>query len=367
MRRILFLALIALSVATTLSLVAQNPVSAQTLKVGSKAPSLDIQDWISDDNGKYPHIKNFTPGKVYVVEFWATWCGPCLKAMPHLAELQEKYADKVQFISVTDEPLSEVSALLAEDYPGEGKTFGQLTSTYCLTSDSDGSTYEQYMTAAGLNGIPNAFIVGPTGEIEWIGHPGAIDGILSKVASGTWDREAYYEAKRQKELLLTKIEAAIDAEDIEEAFRLSQNLDELSDPQQQMQIKFMQTQLAIRVGNDEAVQFFKDTAESLKDKEGAIAAMAWMIAEMKYEGGEPAPAMIQAAEELLSKRVKSLPTPNADRKMMKGAVMDILSHLYFIQGRLDDAIANQEAAVSLNNDAELTDFLKQLKQEKASQ
>ena len=257
MRSTKFLALIALSVATTLSPVGQNSVSAQTLKVGSKAPSLDIENWISDDNGKYPHIKKFTPGNIYVVEFWATWCGPCLKTMPHLAELQEKYADKIQFISVTDEPMSEVSALLAEDYPGEGKTFGELTSTYCLTSDPDGSTEQDYMAASGSNGIPNAFVVGPTGEIEWIGHPVAIDGVLSKMTNGTWDRDAYYKAKKQKELLLTKIEAAIDAEDIEEAFQLSLNLDELSDPEKQMQVKFMQTQLAIRVGNDEAVKFFQ--------------------------------------------------------------------------------------------------------------
>ena len=361
------MALIALSAVSTLSLVGQNRASAQTLAVGSKAPSLNIENWISDGGGEYPHIKKFSPGKIYVVEFWATWCGPCLKTMPHLAELQEKYGKKVQFISVTDEPLSEVSALLAEDYPGTGKTFGELTNVYCLTSDPDGSVQQDYMEASGSSGIPNAFVVGPTSEIEWIGHPVEIDGVLKKMTNGTWDRDAYYEAKRQKEILLTKIESAIDAENIEEAFNLSLNLDELSDPDQQTQIKFMQTQLAIRVGNDKAVQFFKDTAKSLKDKDGAVAAMAWMIAEMKYEGGEPAPAMINAAEELLSQHINSFETPNADRKMMKGAVMDILSHLYFIQGRLDDAIANQEEAVTLNNDAELTDFLKQMKQEKASQ
>ena len=367
MRRLLFLALIAFSTCTTLSLVGQNTVSAQSLKVGSKAPSLDIENWISDGDAKFKHIKKFTHGKIYVVEFWATWCGPCLKAMPHLAELQEKYGDKIQFISVTDEPMSEVSALLAEDYPGEGKTFGELTNVYCLTSDPDGSTQEDYMEASGSSGIPNAFIVGPTSEIEWIGHPVAMDSVLKKMTSGSWDRDAYYEAERKKEQLLTKIEAAIDAQDIEEAFRLSQNLDELTAPEKQMQIKFMQTQLAIRVGNDEAVKFFKDTAQSLKDEDGALAAMAWMIAEMKYEGEEPAPALIKTAEDLLSQHIKTLPTPNADRKMMKGATMDILSHLYFIEGRLDDAIANQEAAVRLNNDDELTEFLAQLKQEKAAE
>jgi len=186
------------------------------------------------------------------------------------------------------------------------------------------------------------------------------------MASGKWDRDAYYEAKEKKELLITKMEAAVDAENIKEAFRLSLQLDELSEPSQQTQIAFMQTQLAIRVGDAEAVQFFKDTAEKLKEKDGGLAAMVWMIVQMKYDGEEPTPALIQTAEKLLAGQVKQLPVTNTDRQMMKGAVMDILSHLYYVQGRVDEAIANQEAAIKLNNDAELTEFLKKLKNEKAA-
>ncbi|MES2652346.1 MAG: redoxin family protein [Bacteroidota bacterium] len=42
-------------------------------------------------------------GKLVWIEFWATWCGPCLSAMPHLQKLQAKYKDKLQVITVTDE------------------------------------------------------------------------------------------------------------------------------------------------------------------------------------------------------------------------------------------------------------------------
>ena len=92
-----------------------------------------------------------------------------------------------------------------------------------------------------------------------------------------------------------------------------------------------------------------------------------MIVEMKYEGEQPAPALMTTAEQILSDHIAQLPAQNADRRMMKGAVMDILSHLYYVQDRLDDAIANQVEAVSFNNDAELTNFLKKLKTEKAAQ
>ena len=42
-------------------------------------------------------------GKLVLIEFWATWCGPCLTAMPHLKQLQKKYGERLQVITVTDE------------------------------------------------------------------------------------------------------------------------------------------------------------------------------------------------------------------------------------------------------------------------
>ena len=47
-------------------------------------------------------VKAFEPGKVYVVEFWATWCGPCLTSIPHLTELHKKNPE-ITFIGVSTE------------------------------------------------------------------------------------------------------------------------------------------------------------------------------------------------------------------------------------------------------------------------
>ena len=89
--------------------------NAQTsLAVGSPAPELDVEYWLSRGTGnRFPKVTKFEAGKVYVVEFWATWCPPCRASMPRLSELQDKYADSVQIISISDESLETVEGFSA--------------------------------------------------------------------------------------------------------------------------------------------------------------------------------------------------------------------------------------------------------------
>jgi thiol-disulfide isomerase/thioredoxin len=78
--------------------------AADELDIGSPAPALDVEHWIQDREGGFKPVTAFTPAQVSVVEFWATWCGPCIASMPHLAHLQGAYAEKgVTVISVRDE------------------------------------------------------------------------------------------------------------------------------------------------------------------------------------------------------------------------------------------------------------------------
>ncbi len=197
------------------------------LTIGAKAPALDVDHWISNGSGKYPEVTEFEPGKVYVVEFWATWCIPCIRAMPHIIGLQEEYADQgVQFISISREKLETVSGFLQQEYggPGNARTFGELTSRYSLTVDPDQSAYKSYMGASGQISIPNCFVVGKTGQLEWVGNPVLVEGPLKEVIAGTWDREAFAETFSKEQefgLVLNRIIEIGEGGDIDGAFALA--------------------------------------------------------------------------------------------------------------------------------------------------
>ena len=185
---------------------------AAGLEIGSRAPAIDVAHWFDAAAGAKP-IRGFEPGKVYVVEFWATWCGPCRESIPHLAETQKRFAGKgVTVISVSDEDVPTIEKFLAEK-SGDA-TFGDLTRTYRLATDPDGSVNADYMEAAGQSGIPTAFIVGKKGEIEWIGHPLEMDEPLTQVVAGTWDRVAAAAAMKERsavEGMFDEISALLDA------------------------------------------------------------------------------------------------------------------------------------------------------------
>jgi thiol-disulfide isomerase/thioredoxin len=154
------------------------PLNAQKLAVGADAPPLQIEKWLKGDA-----VAAFAPGKVYVVEFWATWCGPCIASMPHLTELQAEWKDKgVTIIGVTSEDpnnsLDKAAAMVETKAEGMG---------YTVAWDQGRKTNEAYMKASGQNGIPCSFLVDAKGKLAYIGHPMMLDIPLREVVAGTWD------------------------------------------------------------------------------------------------------------------------------------------------------------------------------------
>lgn len=333
------------------------------LTIGSKAPSIDIEHWVQNGDGKFAPVKEFESGKVYIIEFWATWCGPCRAAMPHISEIQDKYASRgVTVVSVSDEDLETVKGFLEEE-AGE-KTFAEITKNYCLTTDPDGSVYEDYMKAANQQGIPTAFIVGKSGQIEWIGHPMEIDQPLEQVVTDKWDRVAYAaELKETEELQARFGEELIplmQGGKMDEAVELLDKwIADSKSEKMSARLEEVKGTILLQTGDKRALEPYKKMIEKVKDDAAALNERAWLVVQLSQGGVEVSKELIEAATGAAEQGVKLEPT--------NGALLDTLAHLYDMQGLLDKAIETQKKA--LQNPGQFEDdiksFLKELEAKKA--
>jgi thiol-disulfide isomerase/thioredoxin len=173
--------------AAVLALFAATPAMGAAL--GDPAGDLKIATWVKGSP------VTLEKGKVYVVEFWATWCGPCRESIPHLTEMQKKFKDKVTFAGISTEELGEVKPFVDE-------MGGKMD--YNVGVDDKEATSKAYMEAYGQDGIPCAFIVNKDKQIAWVGHPmDKMDAVLESVVAGTYD----IKAAEQKRVEAVKIEA----------------------------------------------------------------------------------------------------------------------------------------------------------------
>ena len=149
--------------------------SAQQLQVGSPAPAIALPTWL---NGK--PVAKFDKGHVYVVEFWATWCVPCIKAMPETSKLADELKGKATFIGVNvldrkDPKTGEKEDVKSHDGRiGEWVKSNKKTLRYRVALDDEkDSMVINWLIASDPSSIaiPKVFIVGKDGKITWIGHP----------------------------------------------------------------------------------------------------------------------------------------------------------------------------------------------------
>lgn len=167
--------------------VVENAEPKITLKVGDKAPEFKVTQWFKgdpitlDDKG------------TFIVECWATWCGPCIAAFPHLSEIAKANEGKITVIGVNvweRKTMDEVK----EFVKGQGDKM-----SYHVAEDGDKIIAEKWLRAAGRNGIPCAFVVS-NGKIAWIGHPmGLEQKLLDSIMDGTFDSAAFQKTEDQKQ------------------------------------------------------------------------------------------------------------------------------------------------------------------------
>jgi thiol-disulfide isomerase/thioredoxin len=158
-------------------LAALLAVVLNAAELGEAAAPLEISTWVKGDAVDLAAVKG---KKVVVVEFWATWCGPCRVSIPHLSELQKKFEKRgVVIVGVSDEDSSKVKPFVDE----QGDKMD-----YTVALDRDRKTSAGYMERYGINGIPHAFVVDKEGRIAWHGHPmSGLERVLDQLAANTFD------------------------------------------------------------------------------------------------------------------------------------------------------------------------------------
>jgi len=307
-----------------------------TLKVGSDAPPLTIAKWVKAGP------VTLEKGKIYVVEFWATWCVPCVMSMPHLSELQDTYKDKVTFIGVTGEDqrgntLEAVEAMAQERGPGMG---------YAVAWDDADKTHDAWLRAAGIQGIPCAFVVDASGKIAHIslGYPPSLDIPLARIVAGTWDpakgpEEIKTALKRRDEILQMDRRMALDAIAVFEKdypelawapVRPSNGAAAMTMPTAKLRL------LLLTGRNEEASALGARITEKAVKYNSAMGLneVAWLIVDPEMEVKRDLELAMDAAQKAVELS-----------KGEDGAILDTLARVYYWKGDLAKAIEIQTKAV----------------------
>lgn len=320
-----------------------DEVKLPALLVGSDAPALSIEKWV-----KGSPVASFEKGKIYMVEFWATWCGPCIRSMPHITELQKKYGEKgLTVIGVTTvdprNTLEKVEKMVAD----KGETIG-----YTVAWDSGTKTKEAFFAAAEQQGIPCSFLVDADGKVAYIGHPMGIDKVLEDVVNKKHDIKALADRYRQKLINQAKSEAlqgqlgeAFQAEDWPKSLELCDSLLALGD-EELLGIAHTKFMILAKKMNDEpkAYEWARTASKGIaKDNAQLLNAFAWAIV-------DPTDGFTNKDLDL----ALSIATDaNTLEKGKDAGILDTLARVHFTKGDVQKAIEIQTSAVEFATDKKL--------------
>jgi thiol-disulfide isomerase/thioredoxin len=313
------------------------------LLVGDPAPSIQVAEWVQGQP-----LTGFQPDQVYVVEFWATWCGPCKVAIPHLNELAQRYAGKATFLGVSiweritaEKPYS-VPAFVRE--MGDKMTY-TVAADQVAESNESGPMAKRWMEAAGQTGIPTAFVVDREGKIAWIGHPMSIDRPLAEVVAGTWDRAAAAK-KHVLDLRLKSVTSKVSkevakAKKEKDLARAIQLIDEAVAKESALEATFGLDRYFLLLdaarASEAAVYGQRLVATVFAENAQALNSLAWWIVDPQAKRAQADYALAVAAAE---RAVRLSGEKDA-------SILDTLGLALFKQGQVERAIQVQEKAVAL--------------------
>lgn len=314
------------------SVFAQGDIS---LHLGDEAPALQYSKWI-----KGTPIEGFKKDGLYVMEFWATWCGPCIGSMPHLSDLADQYKDKATFISanvwekVGDKPYESALPNVIKFVDGNAKNMRFNV----IADNNEQYLFKTWLQAAGIRGIPSTFVV-HKGKIVWIGHPMKLDEVLAQIVAGNYDfaanKEAYekhVEAQAQSEAEQRKLyKPLIDAREAKDYKRMLVVIDSMQKVSPEMKANLSASKFMALLNTDQGA---------------ALAFAKQQVAENPRAGADL--ALTLSSSEGLSKelyqfgaeQLKNFPNTNS-------MVPHVQATLHAQAGDYADAAAAEQKAIEL--------------------
>ena len=322
-----------------------------TLTVGDPAPKLQVGEWVQGEP-----VREFDANHVYIVEFWATWCGPCRASIPHLNELAEKFKNK-GVIAIGQDVWEEDHSAVAPFVKKMGDKM-----TYRVTLDNGtgraGDMSDTWMKAAGQNGIPTAFVINKQGRIAWIGHPMRLtEQLLEEILAGKFDMAGFakeYEQaqqeQKQQSRLNQKLRTAMREKNWDAAEAAVAELEKTVPERARDQ--FGMTRLQILLGRknyDGAYNLAESLSTAQPNNVWLQNNLAWFI----------------VTRPDLEKRFFVLAEKMAERantvtRGKEPVILDTLAHAQFINGKTDDAIATEQKAVDAAKDESKSHYQKAL-------
>ncbi|MBI4567807.1 MAG: redoxin domain-containing protein [Planctomycetes bacterium] len=325
------------------------PAAARALDVGDEAPEIAIAHWANGAGTSVADAKK--EKKVLVIEFWATWCGPCRQSIPHISKLYDELGAKgLSVVGVSREAKEKVADFVKKGNP---------KFSYFVGVDDGGKTHAAYME--GVAGIPHAFVIDQKGVVAWQGHPmGGMEGVVRQLLAGKFNSENAKKMAALRERLDNAKEKQ-DIEGAEKAADLILALDPTDDDAASTKMTILRHMKQDREGYLKA---FRDRLKALTNNDdpaasaGAVAEAAGKMLDESDLAWVDLPAAVNAAKS----------AADAD-KGKTPAVSAVLARAYYRLGLVDKAIATQKSAVSAAKDEERAEmevvlkFYEQVKEE----
>jgi thiol-disulfide isomerase/thioredoxin len=312
-----------------------------TLHLGDPAPPLSMSSFI-----KGQPVTTFEKGKSYVVEFWATWCGPCRVTIPHLSRMQEKYKD-ITFIGQDcwENDIADVKPFMAE----MGSKMNYRVALDDTSGPGRGKMADSWLTAAGQDGIPIAFLVDGGGKIVFIGHPLELEDVLPQYVAGTFDAKTAEARHAALQVFSKDLNAAVVARDYDKAIVL---VDQFAKDHHGFADQLTGTKYTLLLRKKDfpsALALARQLFDSVGDNVGLCNEIAWSMVDPEVPFDKPDLDLALKYAQHAAELAKDDPS-----------VMDTLAHVYAARGDFPKAIEFETTAVAKANGPEKEQLQKSL-------